>query len=135
MLYRILTLQGCYQVLGRCERGHFAPFYQLVNAPVNPRNLPEADVDLIVPTVPRAARVGVRVSAPLRRGAAPYADAPRLFTGSFTPLFLVHFECIIGFEGGFLHKISRKQSSTKQGNIVHCGAHVLWCIMSRLERA
>ena len=66
-----------------------------------------ADVDLIVPTVPRAARVGVRVSAPLRRGAAPYADAPRLFTGSFTPLFLVHFECIIGFEGGFLHKISR----------------------------
>ena len=77
---------------------------------MNPRNLPEADVDLIVPTVPtvpRAARVGVRVSAPLRRGAAPYADAPRLFTGSFTPLFLVHFEYIIGFEGGFLHKISR----------------------------
>ena len=44
-------------------------------SPVNLRILPEADVDLIVPTAPRAVRVGVRGSAPMRRGAAPYADA------------------------------------------------------------
>ena len=41
------------------------------------RIVPEVDVDLIFPTVSRAlcvSRVGVRVSAPVRRAAAPYAD-------------------------------------------------------------
>ena len=37
--------------------------------------LPEVAVDSMDPTVPRCRRCGVRVSAPLRRGAAPYADA------------------------------------------------------------
>ena len=45
-----------------------------LESPVNPRTWPEADVDLIVPTAPRAARVGVRVSARVRRGAAPYGN-------------------------------------------------------------
>ena len=35
---------------------------------------PDADVDLTDPTDRRCCGVGVRVSAPLRRGAAPYGD-------------------------------------------------------------
>ena len=52
-----------------------------LESPVNPRTGPEADVDLIVPTAPRAARVGVRGSAPVRRGAAPYADGCEQISG------------------------------------------------------
>ena len=38
------------------------------------RILPEADVDSTDPTALRWSAVGVRVSATVRRGAAPYAD-------------------------------------------------------------
>ena len=41
---------------------------------MNIRILAEAVIALTVPTIPRAVHVGARVSAPLRRGAAPYAD-------------------------------------------------------------
>ena len=34
--------------------------HALTQSPVNPRILPEADVDLVVPTAQRAVRVGVR---------------------------------------------------------------------------
>ena len=36
--------------------------------------MPSAGVDVIDSTIPRRCGVGVRVSAPLRRGAAPYGD-------------------------------------------------------------
>ena len=52
-----------------------------LESPVNPRTWPEADVDLIVPTAPRAARVGVRGSAPVRRGAAPYGNGCEHISG------------------------------------------------------
>ena len=52
--------------------------------PCKLRNLPEADIDLIVPTIPRAARVRVRVSAHLRRGAAPYGNGCEQFPGIHT---------------------------------------------------
>ena len=71
------------------------PFICSVN-PCKPPNLPETDVDVIaprlVPTAPRAARMGVRVSAPLRRGAAPYADGS---LSSQTPSHLI-FLSILG---------------------------------------
>ena len=73
MLYLKPTLQGCYQVLKRCEYDLFA-LLSAPEFPVNLRILAEADVDLIVPTVPRAVRVGVRGSASVRRGAAPYGN-------------------------------------------------------------
>ena len=38
-------------------------------------------VDLIESTVPRCGGDGVRFSAPLRRGAAPYADRCERFSG------------------------------------------------------
>jgi len=72
--------------------------------------LPEADTDLIVPTAPRAARVGVRGSAPMRRGAAPYGNGCEQISGHSHLISLPIFEWIIGFEGGFLHNfLSRPQ--------------------------
>ena len=50
-------------------------------SPVDPRTWPEADVDLIVPTAPRTVRVGVRGSAPMRRGAAPYGNGCEQISG------------------------------------------------------
>ena len=46
----------------------------------------ETDVDSTDPTVPRCCGVGVRVSAHLRRGAAPYADGS---LSSQTPSHLI----------------------------------------------
>ena len=42
----------------------------------------DVDVDSTDPTASRCYGVGVRVSAPLRRGAAPYADAAGCSQGS-----------------------------------------------------
>ena len=50
-------------------------------SPLKPRISPEADVDLIVPIARRAARVGVRGSAPMRRGAAPYGNGCEQISG------------------------------------------------------
>ena len=80
MLYLNPILQGCYQVLKRCELGFFRCIVSSL-IPCKPPNLAEADVDLIVPTVPRAARVGVRGSAPVRRGAAPYGNGCEQISG------------------------------------------------------
>ena len=49
--------------------------------PCKPPNLAEADVDLIVLTATRAARAGVRVSAHVRRGAAPYGNGCEQISG------------------------------------------------------
>ena len=69
------TLQGCYQVLKKCELEYFCSVITS-DPPVNLQILPESDVDLIVLlTAPHTARVGVRGSAPARRGAAAYGDA------------------------------------------------------------
>ena len=48
-----------------------------------PRILPEADVNLIVPTAPRAAlrASGCANSAPMRRGAAPYGNGCEQISG------------------------------------------------------
>ena len=81
VLYLNPTLQGCYQVLKSCDLGYFFARLSAPQSPVNPRILPEADVDLIVPTAPRAARVGVRGSAPMRRGAAPYGNGCEQISG------------------------------------------------------
>ena len=55
----------------------------------------------------RVARRVLRVSADLRRGAAPYADGCERFFGHSHPISLLHFECIIGFEGAILHNFLR----------------------------
>ena len=49
--------------------------------PCKPPNLAEADFDLIVLTATRAARAGVRVSAHVRRGAAPYGNGCEQISG------------------------------------------------------
>ena len=46
--------------------------------------LPEADVDSTDPTALRWSADGVRVSATLRRGAAPYADGAQRLVGPRT---------------------------------------------------
>ena len=67
--------------------------------------MPSAGVDVIDSTIPRRCGVGVRVSAPLRRAAAPYADGslssqtpPHLISMSilgvhevFSPEFYIEF--------------------------------------------
>ena len=80
VLYLNPTLQGCYQVLKRCELGFFRCVVSSL-IPCKPPNLAEADVDLIVPTATRAARVGMRVSAHVRRGAAPYGNGCEQISG------------------------------------------------------
>ena len=78
MSYLTALLQGCYQVLERCRKTYFKAVYayQLCKSPGahKPPYRADANVDLTDSTVTRCCGVGVRVSAPLRRGAAPYAD-------------------------------------------------------------
>ena len=101
--YPTLLLQDCYQVLERCEKRSFSSFYSLFNDPTILRIVPSAGVHVIDSTIPRCCGVGVRVSAPLRRGAAPYADGCDF--RAFTPHFLVHFRSTRGVQPGILHRI------------------------------
>ena len=59
----------------------FCTLLSAPQSPVTPRILPEDDGDLIVPTVSRTARVGMRVSASMRRGAAPYGNGCEQISG------------------------------------------------------
>ena len=68
-----MLLQGCYQVLDRCKKTYFKAVYQLCRAHKTPYRA-DANVDSTDATARRCCGVGVRVSAPLRRGAAPYGD-------------------------------------------------------------
>ena len=69
------TLQGCYQVLERCKKTYFKVLYQLCKSPQASVSGRRHDVDSkAAATARRCCGVGVRVSAPLRRGAAPYGD-------------------------------------------------------------
>ena len=55
------------------------------------RIVPSAGVHVIDSTIPRCCGVGVRVSAPLRRGAAPYADGCEQIYGHSHPISLLLF--------------------------------------------
>ena len=60
------------------KTGSAYPIKQLIIAREHPRIMPETDLeflDLTDTTALRWSAVRVRVSAPLRRGAAPYGDA------------------------------------------------------------
>ena len=73
MSYLTVLLQGCYQVLEVCNKHILKPFISSVRSHEPPYRA-DADVDSTDATARRCCGVGVRVSAPLRRGAAPYAD-------------------------------------------------------------
>ena len=60
----------------------FCTLLSAPQSPVIPRILPEDDGDLIVSTVTRTARVGMRVSASMRRGAAPYGNGCEQISGN-----------------------------------------------------
>ena len=73
MSYLTVLLQGCYQVLEVCNKHILKPFVSSVRSHEPPYRA-DADVDSTDATARRCCGVGVRVSAPLRRGAAPYGD-------------------------------------------------------------
>ena len=73
MSYLTVLLQGCYQVLEVCNKHILKPFISSVRSHEPPYRA-DADVDSTDATARRCCGVGVRVSAPLRRGAAPYGD-------------------------------------------------------------
>ena len=73
MSYLTVLLQGCYQVLERCKKTYFKAVLSTLESPqdsVSGRRQHRFDDR----NAPRCCGVGVRVSAPLRRGAAPYGD-------------------------------------------------------------
>ena len=75
--YLTVRLQGCYQVLERCNKTYFEAVHQLCKIPrasVSGQCQRPANVDSSDATARRCCGVGVRVSAPLRRVAAPYGD-------------------------------------------------------------
>ena len=76
MSYLTVFLQGCYRVLN---------IYELCRAPEPPYRA-DANVDSTAATARRCCGIGVRVSAPSRRGAAPYADGS---LSSQTPSHLI----------------------------------------------
>ena len=77
------------------------------------------------PPVLRTYGVGVRVSAHLRRGAAPYADGAQGLVQARTGWYkLAHFKWIIGIQGAILHNVLSRP-------LYHRG--LLW-IMSLTER-
>ena len=73
MSYLTVLLQGCYQVLEVCNKHISKPFISSVRSHEPPYRA-DANVDSTEATARRCCGVGVRVSAPLRRGAAPYGD-------------------------------------------------------------
>ena len=73
MSYLTVLLQVCYQVLEVCNKHISKPFISSVRSHEPPYRA-DANVDSTDATARRCCGVGVRVSAPLRRGAAPYAD-------------------------------------------------------------
>ena len=73
MSYLTVLLQGCYQVLEVCNKHILKPFISSVRSHEPPYRA-DANVDSTDATARRCCGVGVRVSAPLRRGAAPYGD-------------------------------------------------------------
>ena len=85
MSYLTVLLQGCYQVLEVCNKHILKPFISSVRSHEPPYRA-DADVDSTDATARRCCGVGVRVSAPLRRGAAPYGDGSRR---SQTPSHLI----------------------------------------------
>ena len=77
MSYLTVLLQGCYQVLEVCNKHILKPFISSVRSHEPPYRA-DANVDSTDSTSQPSRRcggVGVRVSAPLRRGAAPYGVA------------------------------------------------------------
>ena len=76
----VLYLTPTYRAVIRCwesvREDILKPIIGQIST-LNPSNLPDVDVDSIDRRYrsPRCRGVGVRVSAPMRRGAAPYADA------------------------------------------------------------
>ena len=73
MSYLTVLLQGCYQVLERCKKTYFKAVLSTLESPqdsVSGRRQHRFDDR----NARRCCGVGVRVSAPLRRGAAPYGD-------------------------------------------------------------
>ena len=85
MSYLTVLLQGCYRVLDRCKKTYFTAICQLCRAPEPPYRA-DANVDSTAATARRCCGIGVRVSAPSRRGAAPYADGS---LSSQTPSHLI----------------------------------------------
>ena len=84
VFYPKSTLQGCYHVLNRCELGYFGTAVSSVIA-CQPPNLARSRRRLDRPDRPsrcgQAVRVGVRGSAPMRRGAAPYGNGCEQISG------------------------------------------------------
>ena len=73
MSYLTVLLQGYYQVLERCKKTYFKAVLPTLESPqdsVSGRRQHRFDDR----NARRCCGVGVRVSAPLRRGAAPYGD-------------------------------------------------------------
>ena len=85
MSYLTVLLQVCYRVLDRCKKTYFTAICQLCRAPEPPYRA-DANVDSTAATARRCCGIGVRVSAPSRRGAAPYADGS---LSSQTPSHLI----------------------------------------------
>ena len=73
MSYLTVILQGCYQVLYKCKKIYFKAVFSSVRSHEPPYRA-DANVDSTDATARRCCGVGVRVSAFLRRGAAPYGD-------------------------------------------------------------
>ena len=73
MSYLTVVFKGCYQVLYECKKTYFKAV-QLGRSQHEPPYRADANVDSTDATARRCCGVGVRVSAPLRRGAAPYGD-------------------------------------------------------------
>ena len=106
MSYLELLLQGCHQVLERCKKTYFKAVHHLCKSPQRhkPPYSADANIDSTDSTTRRccACGVGVRASAPLRRGAAPYADGS---LRSQPPSHLIFLPILSGgkrFEGGIL---------------------------------
>ena len=76
----VLYLTPTYRAVIRCwesvREDILKPIIGQISTLLNPSNLPDVNVDSIDRrTGLRCRGFGVRVSAPMRRGAAPYADA------------------------------------------------------------
>ena len=104
--HRCPTLNYCYRAVTRCWRGvrkHILkPFITSVKAH-KPPYWADANIDSTDSTTRRSCcGVGVRVSAPLRRGAAPYADGSLRSQPPSHLIFLPILSEGERFEGGIL---------------------------------
>ena len=92
--HRYPTLQYVYRIVTRCYKGVIKcilkPFISSVRSHEPPFRA-DANVDSTDATARRCCGVGVRVSAPLRRGAAPYGDGCEQISGYSHPVSLLLF--------------------------------------------